>query len=51
MTFLIWDCRYEGNIWGFQIIDDRDEIVAEISKQLFHLTSTYQVSVYEEDEC
>ena len=43
--------RIEGNIWDleFKLFDDRDQIVAEISKELFHLTSTYQVSVYEDE--
>ena len=43
--------RVQGNIWDleFKLFDDRDQIVAEISKELFHLTSTYQVSVYEEE--
>ena len=42
--------RIEGNIWDldFKLLDDRDQLVAEISKQVFTLTSTYQVSVYEE---
>ena len=43
--------RVQGNIWDleFKLLDDRDQIVAEISKELFHLTSTYQVSVYEDE--
>ena len=43
--------RIEGNIWdlNFKLLDDRDQLVAEISKQVFTLTSTYQVSVYEEE--
>ena len=43
--------RVQGNIWDleFKLFDDRDQIVAEISKELFHLTSTYQVSVYEDE--
>ena len=42
--------RIEGNIWdlNFRLLDDRDQLVAEISKQVFTLTSTYQVAVYEE---
>ena len=42
--------RIEGNIWdlNFKLLDDRDQLVAEISKQVFTLTSTYQVAVYEE---
>lgn len=42
--------RVEGNIWdlNFRLLDDRDQVVAEITKELFHLTSTYQVSVYDE---
>ena len=42
--------RIEGNIWdlNFKLLDDRDQVVAEITKELFHLTSTYQVIVYDE---
>ena len=42
--------RVEGNIWdlNFRLLDNSNQVVAEITKELFHLTSTYQVSVYEE---
>ena len=42
--------RVEGNIWdlNFHLLDDSNQVVAEITKELFHLTSTYQVSVYDE---
>jgi len=42
--------RIEGNTWdlNFKLLDDRDQVVAEITKELFHLTSTYQVNVYDE---
>ena len=42
--------RVEGNIWdlNFRLLDDGNQVVAEITKVLFHLTSTYQVSVYDE---
>lgn len=46
--------RIEGNIWdlNFKLLDDRDhliaEIKAEIKKELFHLTSTYTVTVLED---
>ena len=42
--------RIEGNIWdfNFKLLDDREQVVAEITKELFHLTSTYQVIVYDE---
>ena len=42
--------RIEGNIWDldFKLLDDRDQVIAEITKELFHLTSTYTVTVYEE---
>ena len=41
--------RVEGNIWdlNFRLLDDSNQVVAEITKELFHLTSTYQVSVYD----
>ena len=44
------DLRIEGNIWDldFKLLDDRDQLVAEIRKEIFHLTSTYTVTVYEE---
>ena len=37
--------RIEGNIWdlNFKLLDDRDQVIAEIRKELFHLTSTYTV--------
>ena len=40
----------EGNIWdlNFKLLDDRDQLVAEIRKEIFHLTSTYTVTVYED---
>ena len=42
--------RIEGNIWdlNFKLMDDRDQLVAEIRKEIFHLTSTYTVTVYED---
>ena len=42
--------RIEGNIWdlNFRLLDDRDQAIAEITKELFHLTSTYTVTVYDE---
>ncbi len=42
--------RIEGNIWdlNFKLLDDCDQLVAEIRKEIFHLTSTYTVTVYED---
>ena len=42
--------RIEGNIWdlNFKLLDDRDQVIAEIAKELFHLTSTYTVTVSDE---
>ena len=42
--------RIEGNIWDldFKLLDDRNQVIAEITKELFHLTSTYTVIVYDE---
>ena len=42
--------RIEGNIWdlNFKLLDDRDQLIAEIRKEIFHLTSTYNVTVYED---
>ena len=42
--------RIEGNIWdlNFKLLDDRDQLVAEIRKEIFHLTSTCTVTVYED---
>ena len=42
--------RIEGNIWdlNFKLLDDRDQVIAEIRKDIFHLTSTYTVTVYED---
>ena len=40
----------EGNVWdlNFKLLDNRDQVIAEIRKELFHLTSTYTVTVYED---
>ena len=42
--------RIEGNIWdlNFKLLDDRDQVIAAIRKEIFHLTSTYTVTVYED---
>ena len=42
--------RIEGNIWdlNFKLLDDRDQLVADIRKEILHLTSTYTVTVYED---
>ena len=42
--------RIEGNIWdlNFKLLDGRDQLVAAIRKEIFHLTSTYTVTVYED---
>ena len=42
--------RIEGNVWdlNFKLLDDCDQVIAEITKELFHLTSTYTVTVYDE---
>ena len=40
----------EGNVWdlNFKLLNDRDQVIAEITKELFRLTSTYTVTVYDE---
>lgn len=42
--------RIEGNIWdlNFKLLDEYNQVIAEITKELFHLTSTYTVTIYEE---
>ena len=42
--------RIEGNIWdlNFKLLDDRDQLIAEIRKEIFHFTSTYTVTVLED---
>ncbi|KXT79267.1 LURP-one-related/scramblase family protein [Streptococcus sp. DD13] len=49
-TFDNLNLRIEGNIWDldFKLLDDRDQLIAEIRKELFHLTSTYTVTVLED---
>jgi uncharacterized protein YxjI len=44
------DLRIEGNIWDleFRLLDAQGQVIAEISKELLHLMSTYQVVVYED---
>ena len=42
--------RIEGDIWDwdFKLLDDRDQVIAEISKEFIRLTSTYNLTVYED---
>ena len=42
--------RIEGNIWdlNFKLLDDRNQLIAEIKTELFHLTSTSTVTVLED---
>ena len=42
--------RVEGDIWdlNFCLLDKQDQMIAEITEDIFHLTSTYQVTVYDE---
>lgn len=42
--------KIQGNIWDldFKLLDDDDHLIADISKEIFHLTSTYQVTVFED---
>ena len=44
------ELRIEGNIWdlNFKLLDDRDQVIAEIRKEIFHFTSTYTVTVLED---
>ena len=44
------DLRIEGNIWDleFRLLDAQGQVIAEISKELLHLMSAYQVVVYED---
>ena len=42
--------RIEGDIWDwdFKLLDDRDQVIAGISKEFIRLTSTYNLTVYED---
>ena len=42
--------RIEGDIWDwdFKLLDDRDQVIEEISKEFIRLTSTYNLTVYED---
>lgn len=42
--------RVEGNIWDleFRLLDDQGQVIAEISKKLLYLMSTYQVVIHED---
>ena len=42
--------RIEGNVWdlNFKLLGNHDQVIAEITKELFHLTSTYTVTVLED---
>lgn len=47
----ILDCNnwyVEGDFfeWDYQIIDDQDNVVAVIDKQLFNFTDTYQLEIF-----
>ena len=33
---------------NFKLLDDRDQVIAEIAKELIRLTSTYNRTVYED---
>lgn len=43
--------RVEGNIWdlNFYLFNNRNEMIAEIKKEIFRLTSTYLVTVHHEN--
>ena len=45
-----FDYQVKGNMWdlNFQLLDDRNQVVAEISKEIFHLTDHYSIRVYDE---
>ena len=51
MSLINLGLRIEGEylgFWDFKLLDDRDQLIAEIKKELFHLTSTYTVTVLED---
>ena len=39
--------KYDVDNLGFQLLNSQNQVVARIQKELFHLTSTYTVTVYE----
>ncbi|MGT2847024.1 LURP-one-related/scramblase family protein [Streptococcus massiliensis] len=46
-----FDLTVEGNFWDldFRLLDNRGNLVAEISKELFHLSSHYNISILDEN--
>ena len=50
MSLIIWGfvSRAISGDLNFKLLDDRDQLIAEIRKELFHLTSTYNVTVLED---
>ena len=45
-----FDLTVEGNFWdlNFKLLDNRGQLVAEISKEVFHLSSHYNIDILDE---
>ena len=46
-----FDLTVEGNFWdlNFNLLDNRGNLVAEVNKELFHLSSHYNISIFDEN--
>lgn len=50
LDFKQWSVLGNFLEWDYQIKDDQDQLVASIGKELFHLTDTYTIDVYQSED-
>ncbi|MBP2622851.1 LURP-one-related/scramblase family protein [Streptococcus oricebi] len=45
-----FDLTVQGNFWDlkFKLVDNQSQLVAEIDKELFHLSSHYNITIFDE---
>ena len=43
-----WKIEGDFLAWNYQIINDNDEIVADVHEEIFHFTKQYSIEVYDE---
>lgn len=45
-----FDYQVRGNIWDldFQLLNQNNQVIAEISKEVFHITDHYSIRIYDE---
>lgn len=49
IDFMGWDVDGSFMEWDYRVTDSKGELVAVISKELFHLTDTYGIDVVQEE--